>query len=109
MSGVRIPIFFLPGFGELILAARRDQKAIAQLGHRADADILGDRPLRENAVGLAVAGNQRDRRRHLDAGLAPARRIEDRKQQIGLAVPGKSGKADDLAFMRDQFLAVALR
>ena len=40
----------------------------AQAGERADADILGDRPQRENAVRLAVAGDERDRCGHLDAG-----------------------------------------
>ncbi len=33
---------------------------------RADADVLGDRPVREDAVRLPVAGDQRHRRGHLD-------------------------------------------
>ncbi len=68
MSGVRMPIFFCQNRGELGLALRRDQQAAAQPRQRADADVLGDRPLRENAVRLPVAGDERHRRGHLDAG-----------------------------------------
>ena len=40
---------------ELRLEARRYQRADAELGERADADVLGNRPLRKNAIGLPVA------------------------------------------------------
>ena len=84
--------------GELGLALAGDEQALAERGDRADADVLGDRPEREDAVGLAVAGDQRHRRRDLDAAArrrdAPSKMSQE---QLRLAVPGKAGKADDLA------------
>ena len=40
-----------------------DEAALEQLAQRADGDVPGDRPQREDAVGLPVAGHHGDRRR----------------------------------------------
>ena len=42
----------------------------------------------------------------LDAGLRRDGAVEDGEQQIGLAVAGEAGKADDLALVRDELGAV---
>ena len=50
-------------------------------------------------------GDQRHRRRDLRAARGREAAAKDGEQQIGLAVAGEAGKADDLALMRDEFAA----
>ena len=105
-SGVRILMRSRQRRASVRLEARRYQRTDTQLGERADADVLGDRPLRKYAVGLPVAGDQRHPTGHL-VRAAPGGG-EGLQQQISLAVAGEAREADDLAFMRDQLLTVAL-
>ena len=108
-SGVRILILLTQRLASSLSRRLRNQKSIAQAGDRADADILGDRPQRKDAVRLAVAGNQRHRRGNLDAA-ACARVAASNicKKQPRLAMSGQAGQADDLALMRDEFGTVGL-
>ena len=61
--------------------------------------LRGDRPEREDAVGLPVAGDERHRRRR---PRRPSARLEDLHQQLGLAVAAEAGEADDLAAVGDE-------
>ena len=82
----------------LALARRIDQDAAQHRAQRADGDVLADRPEREDAVGLAVAGDQRDRL--VDRGVAALRCAPRRRARSSisrLAMAGEPGKADDLA------------
>ena len=102
-SGVRMPMRFCPVVGQCRFARRgRSRPDLAQRAQRADGDVLADRPEREDAVGLAVAGDEGDGRR-------PPRRLvasaKDLQQHLGLAMAGKAGEADDLALAGDELRA----
>ena len=75
---------------------------------RADGDVPADRPEREDAVGLAVAGDQRDGLFHRGVAASSLRRIEEPQQHLGLALPGEAGKADDLAPIGGELAPVLL-
>ena len=64
--------------------------------------------MRENAVGLPVAGDERDRSANLGARAAATGRGERLQQQVGLAMSGEASQANDLTRMGDQFLTVGL-
>ena len=109
MSGVRMPIFFFQNSassasrcGEISRPLR--SRASERMPIFSEIDHCGKMPSR-----LAVAGDQRHRRgRPRCRACARARGGEDREQQVGLAMAGKPGKADDLALVRDELLAVLL-
>ena len=74
MSGVRMPMRSRQSSAKARSRRRSSSGPARKRRERADADVLGDRPEREDAVGLPVAGDQRDRRRR---PRAPSARLED--------------------------------
>ena len=108
MSGVRMPIRSLPAVGELGLALRRDQAGRCA-GRRASRCRCSRRSTtagrcrrpagrRRPAPPVAVTSMP---------GSTARRGVEDRSSRSRLAVAGKPGEADDLAFMGDELGAVA--
>ena len=60
------------------------------------------------AVRMPVAGDKRDRPLDHFARSRARGGVERGQQEIGLAVPGEAGEADDLAFMRHELATVRL-
>src|SRR5271165_4950862 len=100
-----------PKVGEVLLTPLRNEQAGAQGLERADADVVGDRPLRKDAVGYPVAGHQRDRPLDPFARARTRSGGEHGEQALGLAMAGETREADDLALARDQppLVGLALR
>ena len=82
-----------PAARELGLAHRRRPAQPRQLAQRADGDVPGDRPEREDAVGLPVAGHQRGAAVDLDALAPRAGGIEDAQQHLALALAAPARRA----------------
>ena len=80
----------------------------AQPRQRADADVLGDRPEREDAVRLAVARDQRHRRVTSMPGLRRPAASKTASSRSVWPCPDEPGEADDLALVGDQLRTVEL-
>ncbi len=67
-----------------------------------------DRPLRKDAIRLAVARDDRHRTVNRLAGPRPRRGVESLKQKVCLAVAGKAGKADHFALAHNKMPGLRL-
>ena len=106
-SGVRILMRAFQLLGECAFALGRKQQAGFQLPERADADVLGDRPLRKHAVGLPIACHQRDRR--VDLGAARRRPAASKTASSKSVCPWPARPAGRRSRPPcDEFAAVAL-
>ncbi len=108
ISGVRILIRFCQDAAISVSRFESTSWCPQHPRQRAHRDVPRDRPEREDALGLTVAGDEGSGTLHRDAVHAADRAGEDLQQHAGLAVAGETRQADDLAAMGDQFLTVGL-